>query len=127
MPGYRQKRHKKRSKNRSTRTIVEPLPENVQPENELEIQPITLSNFQIENYKKYIFVIETLDKLGLTVYDVLEAFYTLPLEWQEYYLMFPDETERYIGTKLGNPDLFKGFKKRKKKQRTKKQKTKKKR
>ena len=109
MPGYRQKRNKKRSKNRSTRVTVEPL-----PENSLESQPRTLSNIQIENYKKYIFVIETLDKIGLTVYDVLEAFYTLPLHWQEYYLMFPDETEKYIGNKLGNPDLFKGLKKKKK-------------
>ena len=122
MPGYRQKKQKNRSKirskNRSTRTTLEPLPENA-----LEIQPRTLSNFQIENYKKYIFVIETLDKVGLTVYDVLEAFYTLPLEWQEYYLMFPDETEKFIGSKLGDPNLFKGFKKKKK---NKKNKTKKK-
>lgn len=122
MPGYRQKKKKKLSKNRSKLTTLEPLPENA-----LEFQPRTLSNFQIENYKKYIYIIETLDKVGLTVFDVLEGFYTLPIEWQEYYLMFPDETERYIGTKLGDPDLFKGFKKRKKKQRTKKQKTKKKR
>ena len=90
MPGYRQKRHKKRSKNRSTSVTVEPL-----PENSLDFQPRTLSNIQIENYKKYIFVIETLDKIGLTVYDVLEAFYTLPLDWQEYYLMLMNQKEFY--------------------------------
>lgn len=111
MPGYKQKKKKKRSKNRSKNNV---RPENVQPAGIGELRQLTLENMQVESYKKFLFFIVLLNNYGFTVFDVLHCFYTLPLEWQEYYLIFPEETERYIERKLGDTNLFRGSKKKKK-------------
>ena len=66
---------------------------------------------------KYTKMVNLLDKVGLTPYDVLDILHTLPVSWEQYYMSFPKETEQYMMDKLGDNSLLskhRGMKKAKK-------------
>ena len=107
------------------RQRLKKLHRNRQTSRSLTRRSLTLSNNQIKVMQKYIELSELLSKVGLTTFDVLHIFYTLPMEWQEYYLAFPEETDKYIMDKLGDPSLLTGLKRKKAKKTKKKSKGKK--
>ena len=69
--------------------------------------------------KKYVKMVELLDKAGFTPYDLINILHTLPVSWEQYYMSFPEETEQYMMDKLDDPNLFSKYRGMKKAKKTK--------
>ena len=69
--------------------------------------------------KKYVKMVELLDKAGFTPYDLINILHTLPVSWEQYYMSYPKKTEEYMMDKLGDRSLFSEYRGMKKAKKTK--------